>query len=107
MELWTEVAHLKGCTLHTLDQGHPFDIVDLTPSKIVLLLHTTGKNRHVRRTELEAAWHELRQRGQLTRTTIRDRYSEANPAYIAAILAALPGVTHTLSPITLTLRRPT
>jgi hypothetical protein len=37
-------------------------------------------------------------------TTVRDLgYSEFNPAYVVAILASLPRVTHNLSPIILKL----
>jgi hypothetical protein len=46
----------------------------------------------------------LEKHKELTMSEVRDLgYSEFNPAYVVAILASLPGVTHSLGPIILKL----
>ena len=45
--------------------------------------------------EITLAWNHLEKHKELTRGEIRDLgYSELNPAYVVAILASLPEVTH-------------
>ncbi len=101
MDVWTEIKALVGQTLRTLDQNNAFDVLAVTDQAVVVCPRASGKERKVKRGEIEPAFHELVTRGMIQRTDIRDRYSNFNPAYVAAILAALPGVRHSVRPICL------
>ena len=47
-------------------------------------------------------WNEINKlAGEISRTEIRENFNQFNPAYVVAILAALPGVKHTIRPIRL------
>lgn len=101
MECWEEIHKLKARTLTTLDQGKPFDVVDVTERVVIVRPHAHGNERRVGRKRIEGAYNELMTKREITRGTIRAKYSDFNPAYIAAILATLPGVTHATRPIRL------
>lgn len=96
-----EISKLKGRELHTLDRSNPFTVKDVTQQKVTLLLSQTGKERSIPLIEIEAAWQELVTKGELSRIQIHSDFSEFNPAYVAALLAELPGVTHQDKPIRL------
>jgi hypothetical protein len=98
MQCWDQIAKLKGQALKTLDHGHGFEILDVRPNSVILRV-STGKERRIRRIEIEPAFTEMAARYEITRVDIHKKYSERNPAYVAAILASLPGVTHTKRPI--------
>jgi predicted RNA methylase len=66
-----------------------------------VLILETGTEWKPPREQVKRAWRELLRRGELPRTWIRDEISEYNAGYIAAILAALPGVTYQTEPIRL------
>ena len=100
MDFWSQIQHLEGQALRTLAQQKPFEIAAVTDTQVLLQV-STGKVRKLRRIELESAWHELALRGELSRSEIRARHSWGNPAYVAAILAKLDGVTHRIKPIRL------
>lgn len=97
MILRQELQKLTGKTLATLDQHKRFDVLAVSPHQILLYIQATDKERKVRWEEIEPAWERLRSQGQLTRVEIREQFSERNPAYVAALLAALPGVAHRLA----------
>lgn len=99
MDCWNEISKLNGKTLKTLDRGNPFDVIEVTQNAAVLRPHESGIERKVLRDEIESAYSELVSKGELTRVTIRTKYSEYNPAYVAALLALLPGVSCTTQPI--------
>jgi len=101
MDVWTEVEKLQGKTLKTLAQNKPFDVVLVGTQRVIVRPHVRGVERPIRREAIEDAFGELAMRGELTRSEIQERYSNFNPAYVAAILAALPGVTYSLNPIRL------
>ncbi len=101
MDTWSQISRLRGTTLKTLDQKHPFDIVEVAPEAVTVRPHATDKERAIRRAEIEPAFKELVAKGVLSRADIRARYSEFNPVYVAAILAALPNVQHKTKPIEL------
>lgn len=96
MNLRQELQKLTGKTVATLDQNKRFDVIAVKPNQILLYIQSTDKERKIQWEEIEPAWEMLQQQGQLTRVAIRDNFSERNPAYVAALLAALPGVTHRL-----------
>jgi hypothetical protein len=101
MDIWAEVGRLHGKTLKTLDRGQAFDLVAVTDAGAHVRPHISDKERVIQRKEIEAAGRALVAKGTLSRTEIQQRYSLFNTAYVAAILAALPGVTHRVRPIEL------
>ena len=101
MDVWIEIGKLKGQTLTTLDQRKPFDVVDVTENAIIVRPHKNDSERKIPRDEIENAFRRLSTMGELTRSDIREQFSNFNPAYVAAIFAALPGVSYSLRPIRL------
>ncbi len=101
MNTWDEIKKLKGQTLTTLDQRKPFDIVDVTEHAVIVRPHKSEIERQISRDTLENAARKLLAVGEITRTEIHSEYSEFNPAYVAAILANLPNVKHSIRPIKL------
>lgn len=104
--LWSEIGKLVGRELKTLDEGNPFRVVRMNDNYMEIFIAQTGKPRKIQRSEIQDAWNELVQKGELSRTTIHQKYSEFNPAYVAAILAELPDVSYETEPIRLFYRRP-
>jgi len=96
MNLRQELANLNGKTLATLDRQKRFDVLAVGPKQIFLFLHSSQKERKIRWEEIEPAWALLQRQGQLTRVAINANFSPRNPAYVAALLATLPGVSHRL-----------
>ena len=101
LDIWNELRNLTGQTLKTLDQRKPFEIVAMTQSTIMVCPQRTGKARPIRRDGLQRAYHWLVGTGKLTLTEIENEFAPYNPVYVAAILAALPGVRYTTRPIML------
>ncbi len=90
--LYAALRPLQGQTLHTVT-GLPFLIQSVERDRVVVVPDRTGKPRPIRWMELEAAAERLGHTGELTITAIRQHASEANPAYVFALLAQLPGIT--------------
>jgi hypothetical protein len=101
MNIWDEVEKLKGQTLRTLDQSKPFDIVEVTEYAVIVRPHKSNAVRLISRDEIEDAAKRLIAVGQLTRTEVHAEFSEFNTAYVAAVLAELPNVKHSIRPIKL------
>ncbi len=97
MKLRQELEKLTGKTLTTLYREKRFDVLAVNQNHILLFIHATEKERKIRWQEIEPARELLQRQKQLTRIEIRDNFSVANPAYVAALLAELPGVTHGLA----------
>jgi hypothetical protein len=103
MDLAVELRKLQGKRLTTLYQNKPFEITQVSTNQIILKTSTESQ-RPIPLKEIARAWNHLEKKKKLTRSEVRDLgYSEFNPAYVVAILASLPGVTHSLGPIILTL----
>jgi hypothetical protein len=103
MDLVVELRKLQGKRLLTLYQKKPFSITQVSSNQIIL---KTSKESHhpIPMKEIALAWNHLERHKELTRSEVRDLgYSEFNPAYVVAILASLPGVTHSFTPIVLRL----
>jgi len=98
---WTRVRQLEGKTLSTLDQKKPFTITAVTAEKVTMTPQSTDTERAISRDEIEGAWLELLQRGEITRQEVQDDHSGWNLAYVAAILAEIPGVSYKIRPIVL------
>jgi hypothetical protein len=105
MNVWSEIKKMEGKTLYTLDWNKPFDIMSVSSNKVFLWIHSTEKERTIHWNEIEESWNHLEEHKMLTRTEIQRLYSERNPAYVASILANLPGITHDIRPITLYLKK--
>ena len=101
MNLLAELRKLKGKTLQTLDRKSPFEIIEVTGDGVQICT-STGNERLVPWRSLEQAYAHLEKHGRLTRKQIGELgYSEYNRAYVAALLANLPGITFKIKPITL------
>ena len=101
MDLVVELKKLQGKRLTTLYQNKPFEIIQVSISQIILKTSTESQ-RPIPLKEISRAWSHLEKHKKLTRSEVRDLgYSEFNPAYVVAILASFPGVTHSLGPIIL------
>lgn len=101
MDIWPFVENLKGKTLFTLAYKKAFEIIEINNNEVNILVHSTNKERKILKKNIDNAAKYLFSNKTITRIYIRDNFSEANPAYIAAILASLPDVTHKNKPITL------
>ena len=99
--LWRYVCGLEGSTLRTLGRGKPFVVLLATARAVNVVPESSGKERSIPRSALQGALGDLRDRGLLTLNDIRSQWCDFSPAYVAAILAELPDVTHRLRPITL------
>ena len=99
MNIWVEINKLTGQTLRTLDQRKPFDVVKVTEHAVIVRPHKSEIERPISRDAIENACKRLVVVGEITRTEIHSEFSEFNPAYVAAILAALPEVKHSIRPI--------
>ncbi|MCX6068446.1 MAG: hypothetical protein NT121_22305, partial [Chloroflexi bacterium] len=77
------------------------DIVAVNEHKVTVRPHETQVERNIPRNQIEDSYHSLALSGQITRVEIHKNFSNFNPAYVAAILAALPGIEHSNTPIRL------
>jgi len=105
LNIWNEISNIKGRTLKTLDRQKPFEIFAIKANTVIILPHETRKERPIPRANFENAYRRLVATGEITRSEIMAEFSEFNPAYIAAILAELPGVEHSMRPIKLWITR--
>lgn len=99
MLTWNDFNGLVGRTLKTLDRNRAFDVVEMNENSIVVRPHYKGKLRQIPRREIEPALKHLLANNEIARTFIRDNYSQFNPAYVAALLAALPKMKAKQKPI--------
>jgi hypothetical protein len=98
---WEMVEGLVGRELRTLHEHNPFTVDEVRERRVGITVGTTGNPRTIRREEIELAWERLVKEGTISRVDIHRQFSSFNPAFVAAILAALPGVTHRTEPIRL------
>jgi hypothetical protein len=101
MGVWEQIDYLSGQSLKTLERHKPFEVTEVTPEDIQIFVYSNLKKRRIKRLEIEGAWEELREEGLISSSDIRQRHSKNNSTYVAAILASLPGVTHQIKPIRL------
>jgi hypothetical protein len=92
MEFWKLLVGLQGKVLKTLDQGRPFDVLHVSQANVIIVPHKNNKNRTIYMKEIEGSYRKLKAIGRITRVEIEAQFSPRNPAYVAAILATLPGV---------------
>jgi len=105
MDVLNFLKQHEGETFKTLDRKKPFLMKKVDSSGITIFIQSTKKERFISRSEIEGAYNDLWLSGEVTRGEIRHKHSEANPAYVAAMLSRLPNVTHQLRPIRLFLTR--
>ena len=101
MAIWSEFRKLQGKTIRTLDRRNPFDVSYVGQDTLIVTPQVSGKVRTINREIIESAFIELKTKGELSRSEIQDRYSSFNPAYVAALLSELPGVSYRIRPIVL------
>ncbi len=101
IDLWQELYSLEGQTIKTLDFHRAFNVVSVEPKKVVVMIQRSGKKRSIPTGEIERAFQALVCEGHLSRVAIQERFSPRCPAYVAAILSRLPGVSFTLRPVRL------
>ena len=100
-QFWQMIEGLVGRELYTLHENNPFTVDQVQERRVEITVGTTGNPRTIRREEIELAWEHLVKEGAVSRAEIQQQFSSFNPAFVAAILAALPGVTHRTDPIRL------
>lgn len=91
-DLHTFIGGLTGRTLQT-GTGKPFLVEQVTAERVVVVPEETKKPRPIRWAEVEGAHAMLLRKGAITLADVRAESSEANPAYVFALLAELPDVT--------------
>jgi|WetSurMetagenome_2_1015567.scaffolds.fasta_scaffold49000_2 hypothetical protein len=101
MELLGLLASLTGQTIKTLDQCRAFDVLDVSRAGVIIHIQRVGNERLIPYKQIEGAYCDLIVHGELSRSQIEAQYSPRNPAYVAALLAQLPGVQHSIRPIVL------
>jgi len=101
MNIWMEIKYLKGRTLTTLDQHKSFTIVDVSETTVIIRPLSTKIDRPISREGIEAAMNHLLTTGQLEPKEIDSQFVPRSSIYVAAILATLPEVKHSVNPIRL------
>lgn len=91
-QFWPSIANLGGRELKTLERGRPFEVLDVSPGRVVVMPAVSGKRRTIQRKTLEGAFSALLDRREMTGVEIAGEFSAFNAVYIAALLAALPDV---------------
>ena len=85
-EMWVSVRALQGRTLLTA-RGNPFCVVSVKTGYVAVVLQSTGKERRISRAEIEGAIALALQGRDISPSRLREAgVSEANPAYVAAIV---------------------
>lgn len=100
-DLWTYIATWQGERLRTLALGRPFSIVALSDSAVTIRLGRSGHSRRIRREELEGAYRDLLEHGEIGADWIRRKHAPWNSSFVSALLARLPEVQYDLRPIRL------
>jgi hypothetical protein len=101
---WELVAKLKGRRLATIAQERVFQITEVWDDRVTVKVSSTGKVRNIARDEFEAVWREMGRQFKISWNEVRDKYSSVNPSYVMAILARMPGVRVSTSPLEIGLR---
>ena len=104
MEIWKTIEKLTGTELATLDRRRQFVITAATDDTLLIKVKSTSQPRSIARQEIETAWQALETQNELSRSEIEERFSPRNPAYVASVLAMLPGVQVSTRPIVLRLK---
>lgn len=103
---WQHIQALAGDTLHTLDQGKPFEVLLVTDYACILAVPADNparpKVRALYHADLAPLYQRLVQDHQLDIRTIKETF-RFNSSYASALLAALPDVHATTRPIHLRL----
>lgn len=88
---WENVRRLQGQTLQTV-RGMPFTVTHVDDSVVLAVPSSTRKPRTIPRAEIEGALRLALSGEDLTPSAVRyNRISEANPAYVVAIVKAIGG----------------
>jgi hypothetical protein len=101
MKIWQEVENLKGRTLETLAHKKGFQVLNVTDEWLILKSKSRGFKMFISRYDVENAFIQLASCGEISRVEIQYNHSDLNSSYLAAVLAAIPGVRYELKPIRL------
>ncbi len=99
MKIWHEVENLKGKTLETLARKKGFQVLNVTDEWLIMKSQSRGFKRFISRYAIENAFIQLASHGEISRVEIQYNHSDLNSGYLAAVLAAIPGVRYELKPI--------
>lgn len=87
--MWESIRALQGTTLRTTGQNKPFLIVRVTDGECIIKVESTGRIRPIPRRDFERAA-ALGPISALNTAILRAKgASEANPAYVLAILRSI------------------
>jgi hypothetical protein len=100
-QFWEMVEALVGQELRTLHENNPFTVDRVQERQVRIAVGATGSPRTIRREEIELTWERLVEEGSVSLVEVKRQFSDFNPAYVTAILTALPDVTHRTEPIRL------
>lgn len=101
MNVWHEVKNLKGKTLETLARKKGFQVLNVTDEWLLIKSQSHGFKRFISRYAIENAFIQLASSGEISRVEIQYNHSDFSSGYLAAILAAIPGVRYEEKPIRL------
>lgn len=97
MKFWSDLSKLTGTTLKTLGRGNAFDVVEVNEKQVIVKPHATGAGRAINRKDFQNAFDAICVHRTIDLAGIR-RFSEMNPVYVAAMIAALPYISYTNEP---------
>ncbi|MDB5761632.1 MAG: hypothetical protein JWQ21_627 [Herminiimonas sp.] len=97
MTFWADLSRLSGRTLKTLGHGKVFDVLDINEKHVIVKPHATGSERTIHRQDFQYVFDTISLQGSIDLKGIR-HFSEMNPVYIAAMMAALPYITFSNRP---------
>jgi hypothetical protein len=91
---WFEIRNLQGRTFHTLDSETSFVLFKIEDHYLVFHEYNSMGGAIVDRASIEDAFSKLKSRGELSVSEIQIECNTRYYHYIAALLAKLPGVSH-------------
>lgn len=97
----SQIVALIDKPLLTLQQNNPFQIAEMDERNVTIHVDSGDILCLIPVAHLTHSWQLLLKTGKLSLRAIRNQVSPAHPAYLAGILAALPGVRHQTDPIVL------
>lgn len=101
-----QLMRMKGKTFSTLAQNKKFEVLDVTQSKVIILVNSTGNERYIPMHQIEASWKALVTQGMVTQTYILQDIECWSSAFVCGIFANFPNVTYELKPIRLFYKKP-
>lgn len=98
-EFWNQIAQMEGQMIYTLAQKKPFRVVRVSEKAVTIEIEDDTSSS-LARDNLEAAYVQLRDEGEVSRSAI-ERHHRFNSSYAVAVLACFPDVQFQTRPIRL------